>query len=97
MKLLDVQQPFLLSQREKRRKECLDRMINVNFIKQSPAVDEIMETDSERVETTQEEIDDKMRTDTSYSPDEDSDTLSTVISDGQEDNEQSFDIRSFGK
>ena len=58
----------------------MDRTINVNFIKQSPAVDEIMETDSERVETTQEEIDDKMRTDTSYSPDEGSDLQSTVIS-----------------
>ena len=42
MKLFDVQQQqFFLSQREKGREGCLDRIINVNFIKQSPAADEI--------------------------------------------------------
>ena len=45
--------------------------------------------DSERVETTQEESDDEMRTDKSYNPDEGSDTQSTVISDAQENKEKS--------
>ena len=35
MKLFDVQQQFLFIQRVKGREGCLDRMINVNFIKQS--------------------------------------------------------------
>ena len=39
-----------------------------------------METDSEGVKTTQEESNDEIRIDTSYSPDEGSDLQSTVIS-----------------
>ena len=48
----------------------------LNCIKHSPTADEILssESDSERVETTQEESDDEMRTVTSYNPDESSAT-----------------------
>ena len=68
-------------------------MINFNFIKQSPTVDEIIEDDIKRVETMQEESDDEMRLDTLYSPDEGSDaTQSTVISDGQENNKKDIDL-----
>ena len=74
IKLLDVQQQFLLSQGEKGREGCLNRMINVNFIKQSPSVAKIIEGRRGRVQTAQEESDDDMRTDTSYKPDEGSDT-----------------------
>ena len=45
-------------------------------------------------ETTHAESDDEMKTDTSYSPDEGSDTQSTVISDGQENNKKGIDIMS---
>ena len=40
-------------------------MININFIKQSSTADEIIETNSRRVETAQEDSDDDMRIDTS--------------------------------
>ena len=49
-------------------------MINFILIKKSPTFDEIMNTDSERVETTQEESHDELRIHTSYSPDEGSET-----------------------
>ena len=68
LKLFDVQQKFLLSQRERGREGCLDRMINVNFMKNSPIADEIMDIDSERVETTLEKSHDKMRSDTALYP-----------------------------
>ena len=67
-------------------------MINVEFIKQLPTVDEIVDTDSKRIESTQEESDDEIKTDTSYSPDEGSDTQLIVISDGQENNKKGIDI-----
>ena len=66
-------------------------MINVNFIKPSPTAEEMMETDSERVETTQEESNDE-----TYSPDEDSDTQATLIFDGQKNNKKGIDIMSLG-
>ena len=67
-------------------------MINVEFIKQLPTVDEIVDTDSKRIESTQEESDDEIKTDTSYSPDEGIDTQLIVISDGQENNKKGIDI-----
>ena len=53
-----------------------------------------MDTDSEGVETTQEDSHDEMRTDKTYSPDESGDTQSTIISDGQENNKKGNDIMS---
>ena len=53
-----------------------------------------MDTECERVETTQENSDDEMRTDASNSPDEGNDTQLTVISDGQENNKKNIDIMS---
>ena len=98
VKLFDVQQQqqqqqFLLGRREKGREGCLYRMISVNFIKQSPTADEIMNTDSERDEIMQEESD-EMSTDISYSPDEGSDTQSIVMSDVEENNKKGIDIMS---
>ena len=69
-------------------------MINVSFFKHLPIADEIMETDRESFETTQ---DDKIRTDKSYSPDEGiSETQSTVKPDGHENNKKGIDIMSPG-
>ena len=45
IKLYDIQQQFLLSQREKGCEGYLDRMSNVSFTKQSPTADEIRYTD----------------------------------------------------
>ena len=55
-----------------------------------------LETDSERVKTTQEESDDEIRTDGQYSSDKSSDTQWTVISDGEENNKKVIDITSPG-
>ena len=82
---------FFFSQREKEREGYLDLMINANFIKQSPTANEIMATDSERVETTQES-DDEMRINILYSPEESSGTQSIIVSDGQENNKKNIDI-----
>ena len=69
-------------------------MINVSYIKQSPTADEVMETDRERVETMQEESDDEIKTDTTYSLDVVSVTQLTIISDDQENDKKGIYIMS---